>query len=94
MNEIHAVPGRTAGPGIGKAASASGGPAREPVGGRVPELKPDEMTVEPSHEPSPGDEQFERRIAELRARIADGTYLTPDKIDAAVEALFRELFGE
>jgi anti-sigma28 factor (negative regulator of flagellin synthesis) len=33
------------------------------------------------------------RVQALRAQIAEGTYLTPDKIDAAVERLYEELFG-
>ncbi len=36
---------------------------------------------------TPSDE----RIAEVRAQIANGTYLTPEKIDAVVEALYRLL---
>ncbi len=36
---------------------------------------------------------FAPRIADIRAQIADGTYLTPEKIDAVVEALYRELVG-
>ncbi len=33
------------------------------------------------------------RVAQIRAQIAQGTYLTPEKLDAAVEALCRELLG-
>jgi anti-sigma28 factor (negative regulator of flagellin synthesis) len=35
----------------------------------------------------------DQRLAELRARIADGDYLTPDKIDYVVDRLRQELFG-
>lgn len=35
--------------------------------------------------------EVERYIASIRDRIADGTYLTPDKVDAVVERLFDEL---
>lgn len=34
---------------------------------------------------------MERRINEVRAAIDEGTYLTPEKIDAVVERLFQEL---
>jgi anti-sigma28 factor (negative regulator of flagellin synthesis) len=33
------------------------------------------------------------RLAELRTRIADGTYLTPDKIDYVIDRLREELTG-
>ncbi len=36
---------------------------------------------------------LEQRIDDLRARIASGTYLTADKIDAVVDRLFEEVFG-
>ena len=53
---------------------------------------------------SPAAEQFEEgpeqaaamqeRMRVLRARIADGTYLTPDKIEVVVERLHAEIFGQ
>ena len=33
------------------------------------------------------------RVQDVRARIAAGTYLTPDKIDIAVDRLYQALFG-
>ena len=36
---------------------------------------------------------MDARIRDIRARIADGTYLTEDKLNAVVDALFRELVG-
>jgi len=36
---------------------------------------------------------IDQRIQDIRARIADGTYETPDKIDAAVDRLYQALFG-
>jgi len=33
------------------------------------------------------------RVAAIRAQIANGTYLTPDKLDVVVERLFAELTG-
>ena len=36
----------------------------------------------------------DERVQEIRARIADGTYLTDDKIDEVVERLFDEVFGD
>ena len=35
----------------------------------------------------------EQRIADLRSRIAAGSYLTPDKIDVVVQRLYEEVFG-
>lgn len=32
----------------------------------------------------------DRRLAEIRQRIADDTYLTPEKLDAAVEGLLKD----
>lgn len=34
------------------------------------------------------------RIGEIRARIADDTYLTPEKIEAAVEGLYYDALRE
>jgi hypothetical protein len=34
------------------------------------------------------------RIAEIRARIADDTYLTPEKLEAAIEGLLRDTLPE
>jgi negative regulator of flagellin synthesis FlgM len=31
------------------------------------------------------------KVAEIRQQLADGSYLHPDKLDAAVEGLFRDL---
>jgi anti-sigma28 factor (negative regulator of flagellin synthesis) len=33
------------------------------------------------------------RITRIRSQIAEGTYLTPEKIDAAIEKLLEELLG-
>lgn len=35
----------------------------------------------------------DERLSELRTRIADGTYLTPEKIDYVIDRLREELFG-
>jgi anti-sigma28 factor (negative regulator of flagellin synthesis) len=35
----------------------------------------------------------EQRIRAIRAQIAAGTYITPDKIDVAVDRLHERLFG-
>ena len=35
----------------------------------------------------------EQLVARIRAEIAAGTYLTPDKIEKTVERLHREIFG-
>ena len=55
--------------------------------------------VELSPESEAGDSTstapaLEQRIRAIREQIAAGTYLTPEKIDAAVERLHDELFGE
>ncbi len=36
-------------------------------------------------------QEAELRIAEIQARIADGTYLTPDKLAVAIEGLYQDL---
>lgn len=36
---------------------------------------------------------MEQRISDIRAQIADGTYLTPEKLDAAIERLCEDLVG-
>ena len=36
---------------------------------------------------------MDQRIQDIRAQIADGTYLTPEKLDVAVERLYQDLFG-
>jgi len=65
--------------------------------------EPGAERVQDQVELSPAAEQFETepqqtaamqdRIRVLRARIADGTYLTPDKIDVVVQRLHAEIFG-
>ena len=35
--------------------------------------------------------ELDSRLAEIRARIAAGIYITPDKIDVVVERLYHEL---
>lgn len=40
-----------------------------------------------------GEGHLDERIRGLRAQIASGTYLTPDKIDYVVDRLHEELFG-
>jgi anti-sigma28 factor (negative regulator of flagellin synthesis) len=44
-----------------------------------------------SQEPA-SDPALRARIAEIRQRIAEGTYLTPDKLDAVVDRLHAEVF--
>jgi negative regulator of flagellin synthesis FlgM len=54
-----------------------------------------ELSAAASRSAPPVDtpEVSEQRSAEIRAQIADGTYLTPDKLDAAIEALLRDVLG-
>lgn len=35
----------------------------------------------------------EQRITDIQARIAAGTYLTPDKLDAAIAGLWQDIVG-
>ncbi len=39
-------------------------------------------------------EAADPRIGEIRDQIARGTYLTSEKLDAAIEALYRDLLGQ
>jgi anti-sigma28 factor (negative regulator of flagellin synthesis) len=38
-------------------------------------------------------ESVDQLVQDVRARITAGTYLTPDKIDVAVDRLYQTLFG-
>jgi anti-sigma28 factor (negative regulator of flagellin synthesis) len=53
----------------------------------------DRVEVSASHMPAGAadDDAMERRIAEIRAQIADGTYVTPDKLDVVVERMLADL---
>jgi hypothetical protein len=46
-----------------------------------------ELSAAARREPSTPDA---KRIAEIRARIADDTYLTPEKLEAAIKGLYRD----
>jgi hypothetical protein len=37
---------------------------------------------------------LEQRISDIRAQIADDSYLTPEKLDVAIDGLLRDVFGE
>jgi anti-sigma28 factor (negative regulator of flagellin synthesis) len=70
-------------------------PAEAVAGDRV-ELSEVAAAQAPQNRAAPvmgSDPVMEERIRDIRARIADGTYLTPDKIDAAVDGLYRDLIG-
>ena len=43
---------------------------------------------------SAAEAHAEARIAEIRARIADDTYLTPEKLEVAVAGLLRDALRE
>ncbi len=43
--------------------------------------------------PSPEDVELDPHVQEVRSAIADGTYLTPEKLDVVVDRLFEELYG-
>ena len=36
---------------------------------------------------------MQEKIQTIRSQIADGTYLTPDKLDAAIDRMLDELLG-
>jgi hypothetical protein len=46
-----------------------------------------------SAEQTAPSESADQLVQDVRARIAAGTYLTPDKIDVAVDRLYQALFG-
>ena len=46
-----------------------------------------------SAEQTAPSESAAQLVQDVRARIAAGTYLTPDKIDVAVDRLYQALFG-
>jgi hypothetical protein len=37
---------------------------------------------------------LEQRISDIRAQIADDSYLTPEKLDIAIDGLLRDVFSE
>ena len=43
--------------------------------------------------PAVAEPGMEQRIAEIKAQIAAGTYLTDDKLNAVVDKLHEEIFG-
>ncbi len=88
MNVAHVAP-------LLQRLSASSMSMTEPIQPTQPESadRTELSDAAPSVEPFETDPALAARIAEIRARIADGTYLTPDKLDAAIEGLHRELFG-
>jgi anti-sigma28 factor (negative regulator of flagellin synthesis) len=61
--------------------------ASQPPQSDAVELTPDAADLPP-------DPALERRIAELRAQIAAGTYLTPEKLEITIERLRQELTEE
>ncbi len=71
-------------------------PSRDERRGSLPEGQVAGDRLELSGAATPGGTEAtgvaEQRIADLRARISAGTYLTPDKLDAVVERLFEEVF--
>jgi hypothetical protein len=74
-------------PGAAKPVAPVGEPSTAPTQDQV-ELSP-AVTSAAQSQPVPG---MDRRIQDIRARIADGTYETPDKIDAVVDRLYQALF--
>ncbi|HRT43501.1 MAG: flagellar biosynthesis anti-sigma factor FlgM [Phycisphaerae bacterium] len=52
-----------------------------------------ELSAGAHREDGPAPAVSNDRLAELRTRIAEGSYLTPDKIDYVVDRLREELFG-
>jgi len=60
-----------------------------------PQTPPDqdriELSAQGEQERLQADAALQQRIAELRASIAAGTYLTPDKIDYVIDRLYEEL---
>lgn len=93
MHEVSAVNQRAAGAAALPQRSAGATPGRR----EAPQTDGPDDRVELSgsaaaRAAAAADEQAQAaRIAEIRARIADGTYLTPEKLDAVVERLFAEL---
>ncbi len=73
---------------VDRTKSLGASPARESQIDRV------ELSATAADESPPTfSPEVERYIAEIRRSIADGTYLTTEKIDAVVERLFEELCG-
>jgi len=96
MNEIGSVNEKRVGPGPQIERSASEAkPARPVTTARVADGDRVELSeAAAQYDPQAvADAAMDARIRDIRARIADGTYLTEDKLNAVVDALFRELVG-
>jgi anti-sigma28 factor (negative regulator of flagellin synthesis) len=96
MNEIYPITSRPTGiPAQTERAQSERTPQREaarnesPASDRV-EISAAAANYDPQAQAASAMDQ---RISEIRAQIANGTYLTPDKLDAAIERLYREVFG-
>jgi len=97
MSEIGSVSNRT--PGLPTQAEQA---RAETAGGRDPLRSPGDASdrveisdAAASYRPrTEAERDTERRIAEIREAIAADTYLTPDKIDVAIERLYAEPTGE
>lgn len=71
---------------------ATSPPAPEPSDAAVDRVELS-AAARPDHLPA-ALSALDERCQEVRAQIEAGVYITPDKLDAVVEALHAELFGE
>jgi len=72
-------------------------PAKAPIVLHMPESRPTDPSATDRVElsdASDSEARDESRIAEIRARIADDTYLTPEKLEVAVAGLLRDALRE
>lgn len=71
-----------------------GQPRRDAHPAAIPEDRVEISEAAASYRPDPVSVGIsQQRIDEIRALIAEGRYLTPDKIDVVVDRLHEELFG-
>lgn len=98
MKDIASVNQQVAGPTTRLDRDRTGPVARRQTA--TPTREPQTDSVEISAAASQYDPRVEAarataaRIANIQSQIAAGTYLTPDKIDVAVDRLFAELMAE
>ena len=74
--------------------SDSNRPSQNVPADRMPDQDRVELSATAQEQQVATETAMAERLAELRTRIADGTYLTPEKIDYVIERLREELFGQ
>lgn len=96
MNEIHAITSRPTSPSAQLERGASERERRSEAGTGQTDT-PDRVDLSEaaaSYDPElAATRATEQRIQDIRTQIANGTYLTDEKLEAAIERLYQEICG-